>query len=335
MKKRSGFISSFLLFSFVFFTACDQIVNPDLLPVLTTTPVSGIGQEQATCGGAVNSDAGLTVTARGVCWSTSINPTIANSKTSDGAGIGTFTSTITGLTKGTTYYVRAYATNSAGTAYGGAYSFTTLDLITFNSNLTYGTVTDIDGNVYKTITIGTQTWMAENLRTTKYRDGTAIPNVTDNTAWSNLTTPAYCWYSNDASSYKSRYGALYNWYAVNTGMLAPTGWHVATDAEWTTLTTFLGGESVAGGKLKETGTVNWGSPNTGATNSSGFTALPGGCRFNYDGAFNYAGYDGNWWSSAEDGTNFAWFRTMYYNYGIVFRNNYYKHYGFSVRCIRD
>ena len=122
-------------------------------------------------------------------------------------------------------------------------------------------VQDIDGNNYLTVTIGTQIWMAENLRTTKYNDGTAIPLVTDNTTWANLTTPAYCWYNNDAKTNGSTYGALYNWYSVNTKKLCPTGWHVPNDTEWTTLTTYLGGTAVAGGKLKETGTAHWYSPN--------------------------------------------------------------------------
>ena len=141
-------------------------------------------------------------------------------------------------------------------------------------------VTDIDGNVYQTVTIGTQVWMVENLKTTRYIDGTAIPLDTNSSTWGGLTTPGYCWY-NDSAIYGNTYGALYNWYAVNTGKLAPAGWHVPTDSEWTVLTTYLGGETVAGGKLKDTGTTYWQSPNTGATNASGFLALPGGFRSNF------------------------------------------------------
>lgn len=196
------------------------------------------------------------------------------------------------------------------------------------------TVTDIDGNIYKTVKIGDQWWMAENLKTTKYNDGADIPNVTDNTEWVNHTTPAYCWYDNDIS-YKNPYGALYNWYSVNTGKLAPTGWHVASDAEWTTLTDYLGGESVAGGKLKETGSSHWDSPNTGATNVTGFSALPAGFRYK-DGAFYYIVYYGIWWSSTEYSTNNAWYRYMYFDIIKVNRINYYtKEYGFSVRCVKD
>jgi uncharacterized protein (TIGR02145 family) len=248
----------------------DGISSGIVIPTLSTTAASSITTTSATSGGNVISDGGATVTARGVCWSTNQNPTIDNSKTSNDIGTGSFTSNLTGLTANTIYYVRAYATNSMGTAYGNQVTFkTTTDVET-------NTVTDIDGNIYHTVTIGTQVWMVENLKTTKYRNGDPIPNVTGN-AWAALTTGAYCWYNNDAATYKATYGALYNWYAVaDSRNIAPTGWHVPTDAEWTTLTTFLGGESVAGGKLKETGTNHWTSPNTGATNETGFTALPGG-----------------------------------------------------------
>ena len=148
------------------------------------------------------------------------------------------------------------------------------------NNQNAATVTDIDGNVYHTVTIGTQTWMVENLKTTRYRNGEAIPNITDNASWAALITCAYCDYNNIPSN-SITYGKLYNWYAVNDSRnIAPMGWHVSTDAEWTTLTTFLGGTSIAGGKLKENGTIHWNSPNVGATNETGFSALPGGYRLN-------------------------------------------------------
>ena len=201
------------------------------------------------------------------------------------------------------------------------------------------TNTDPDGNTYSTVTIGTQVWMASDLKTTKYRDGTPIPLVTDNTAWSKLSTPGYCWYNNDVAANKDTYGVLYNWYTVNTGKLCPTGWHVPTDAEWTTLTTFLGGETGAGGKLKETGTSHWASPNTAATNTTGFTALPGGCRYGEptffsEATFSYIGYCGGWWSSSDD-TQLAYLRYMFYFYSTVNRDFGYKNYGLSVRCLRD
>jgi uncharacterized protein (TIGR02145 family) len=234
------------------------------LPTVTTGTTTPTSSTTASSGGNVTSDGGATVTARGVCWSTSQNPTISNSRTTNGSGTGTFTSSITGLSPNTTYYLRAYATNNEGTGYGNEVSFTTSDEIIFNPSLTYGEVSDIDGNYYKTIQIGSQIWMAENLKTTRYNDGSNIPLVTDNTAWSNLTTPGYCWYNNDAATYKNVYGALYNWYAVNTGKLCPSGWHVPSEYEWTLLVNYLGGVYAAGGKLKETGTTHWYSPNAGA-----------------------------------------------------------------------
>jgi uncharacterized protein (TIGR02145 family) len=182
--------------------------------------------------------------------------------------------------------------------------------------------------------------MAENLKTTKYNDGTAIPNITDNTAWTALTTPAYCWYNNDAATYKATYGALYNWYAVDVASnggknVCPTGWHVPTDAEWTILTTYLGGESVAGGKLKETGTTHWSSPNTDATNETGFTALPGGNRGSDSGTCFNIGYLGFWWESIEYSTTGAWIMNMFYINADVSRIASKKLNGFSVRCVRD
>jgi len=159
----------------------------------------------------------------------------------------------------------------------------------FNPDINYGTMTDQDGNVYKTVTIGTQTWMAENLRTTKYNDGTIIPNVIDGEEWTIQTTGVYCTYNNTFNTDTIvAYGHLYNWYTVNTGLLAPEGWHVPTDAEWTTLTDYLGGEDIAGAKLKETGITHWNRPNElETTNETGFTALPGGYRNFIGGAFYY------------------------------------------------
>jgi uncharacterized protein (TIGR02145 family) len=179
--------------------------------------------------------------------------------------------------------------------------------------------------------------LKENLKTTKYNDGTTIPNVTDNTSWGALTTGAYSDNSNTPAN-STTYGRLYNWYAVdnnaatkvasNGGKNAcPTSWHVPTDAEWTTLTTYLGGESIAGGKLKETGTTHWLTPNTGATNETGFTALPGGSRGD-DGTFGGIGGNGYWWSSTVG-------RVVRYGGSSVGRGNYGKQDGLSVRCLRD
>jgi uncharacterized protein (TIGR02145 family) len=185
----------------------------------------------------------------------------------------------------------------------------------------------------ETVTIGTQVWTLKNLDVSTYRNGDVIPQVTDPNVWKTLTTGAWCYYKNDASN-NATYGKLYNWYAVkDTRGLAPSGYHVPSDAEWTTLTTYLGGESVAGGKIKETGTVHWISPNTGAINSSGFTGLPGGWR--YDGGYINIRFDGIWWSSTEyDGTK-AYRMFLTYNYAGTYRGGYSKVSGYSVRCARD
>ena len=221
-------------------------------------------------------------------------------------------------------------------AVSGNYRTIVTDVPTGNktTNFNFAACTDADGNNYTVVTIGTQTWMAENLKTTQYNDVTAIPLVTDEADWANLTTSGYCWYNNDAATYKATYGALYNWYAVNTGKLAPAGWHVPTYAEWDTLSAYLGGDNVSGGKLKETGTAHWNSPNAGATNSSGFSALPGGYCLNY-GDFYDVGMNGNWWSATEDDASNAYDRALgsFVNYLNSIYN--YKSYGFSVRLLRN
>ncbi len=199
-----------------------------------------------------------------------------------------------------------------------------------------GVVIDVDGNKYQTIKIGTQEWMAVNLRTSKYREGTAIPQETDNTAWQNASSGAWCWYAND-NSYNQPYGKLYNWYAViDARGLCPTGWHVPSYAEWTTLTSFLGGLSVAGGPMKEMGTAHWTSPNTGATNASGFSGLPGGFRSSFlMESFVSIGVFGYGWSSSEFGPDYAWMRELEFNNAYVDRIIEFKVAGSSVRCLRD
>jgi uncharacterized protein (TIGR02145 family) len=195
-------------------------------------------------------------------------------------------------------------------------------------------ITDIDGNVYHSVTIGTQIWMVENLKTTKYNNGSALPNITDNLAWSTSEIPAYCWYNNDADTNKAVYGALYTMYAAKSGMLCPTGWHIPSDKEWTTLTDYLGGTNVAGNKLREAGSVHWWYPNEGATNESGFTALPGGLR-SFKGDFASIGLYGNWWSSTFNAEESAYTRTLYNMYGGIDGGYFGLGYGLSVRCLKD
>ncbi len=199
-------------------------------------------------------------------------------------------------------------------------------------------ISDVEGNSYKTVYIGTQQWMAENLKTSKYNDGTTIPNVTDNTQWSNLTTGAWVYYDNNEPD-NNRFGKLYNWYAVSSTTngnknVCPLGWHVPLDTEWTVLTDYLGGASVAGGKMKEVGTINWNSPNADATNVSLYSALPGGIR-SLDNSFYNVGNTGYWWSSSESNTNDAWFRYLGLYSGDTGINSTIKKHGLSIRCLKD
>jgi len=222
----------------------------------------------------------------------------------------------------------------------------------FNPDITYGTMIDQAGNIYKVVTIGTQTWMAENLRTTKYNDGTSIPNVTDDDEWSKLTMTtevdwshisaisAYCNYNNTVDvDTIATFGRLYNYYAVSTHKLCPTGWHVSTEDDWTILIDYLGGESVAGGKLKEAGTMHWVSPNTGATNETGFTALPGSWRSS-NGSFSPfgdIGISGFWWPSPGINPGYVKCYIMAFDNSGLYSgwNGLDRENGFSVRCVKD
>ena len=333
--------------------SCKKEKKPDP-PIVTTTSVTEISSTTATVEGDVTSDGGAPIIYQGICCDTSDNVTIDNVKASESGGSGTFASTITRLTPMTMYYVRAYATNSAGIGYGNEISFITkFSPIIFNPNLPYGTVTDVEGNQYKTITIetqadnkyksitgGTQVWMAENLRTTKYNDETAIQIVTDYSEWADLSTPAYCWPHND-ELYKNLYGAMYNGYTISTGKLCPTGWHVPSDTEWHQLVLFLDPSanldisSIAGGKLKEAGTTHWSDPNAGATNESGFTALPGGNRTSFNGGFSSIGLISGWWSSTENDAYNGVSVEVEFEYSRLLRNADSKKWGLFVRCMKD
>jgi uncharacterized protein (TIGR02145 family) len=220
-----------------------------------------------------------------------------------------------------------------------------IKIIADDNFLETGTVTDIDGNVYKTVKIGEQWWMAENLKVTHYRNGDAIPNVTDNTEWEGLSTGAMCSYDNDDNNIET-YGLLYNWYAVDDSRnIAPAGWHVPTDEEWKELEMYLGMSQAdadntgsrgtdEGGKLKETGTSQWTRPNTGATNESGFSALPGGYRI-YAGIFSYFYLDANFWSATEVGHGPCYYRSLHNTSTLVSRHWGGKRDGASVRCFMD
>jgi len=328
----------------------NEITFSTLAPVLatvTTEDVSNITDTTATSGGEVLSDGGSAVTERGVCWSISPDPTTSDPHTVDGSGIGTFVSNIAGLTSSTSYWVRAYATNGVGTTYGNMVMFATTPYYCGSP------IVDIDGNSYQTVLIGTQCWMQENLKTTTYNNNTPIPNVEDPTAWSNDSTGAYCWYDNDSTTWKDKYGALYNWYATvdTNNPLCPTGWHVPSLAEFQDLTSYIGGTgSPHGNELKSCRQV--GSPLGGDCNTSdhprwdyhdthygtddyGFSGIPGGHRKGNDGAFTWMGYQGAWWSTTLHADGRAHPLRLTHYQGIV---NYFqdgKKIGNSVRCLRD
>ena len=228
-------------------------------------------------------------------------------------------------------YTLGVATGQIRTLVVGSISRTFLVKSGVNQmNFWINAVTDADGNNYSAVEIGTQVWMGENLKTTRYSTGSSIPLVTDGTGWFNLTTPGYCWYNNDANN-KNIYGGMYNWYAVNTGNLCTSGWHVPSNAEWDILETYLGGDPIAGGMLKEAGTGHWTSPNTSADNSTGFTALPGGERVSGD--WFAIRVDGSFWSATETAMSSAWDRGLSTSYSSIGMGNDYQTSGFSVRCL--
>jgi uncharacterized protein (TIGR02145 family) len=331
MLKITGLFLSILSISLFYSCKKDKSALP-VLPTVKTLAVTEISYTTASSGGNVTNDGGSPIVSRGICWDTLFNPTINKSKTIEGSGSGVFKSNMNNLVQNTFYYLRAYATNSAGLAYGNQENFTT------PPSKQPGTVSDIDGNNYDTIVIGTQTWMKENLKTTRFNNGFPIPIVANDLEWNNLTTPGYCWYDNSLNN-KTTYGALYNWYTLDSASngyrnICPTNWHVPTDKDWFILTTYLGGESIAGGNLKEVGIIHWQKPNIGANNSTGFTGLPGGCR-DFDGSFYVIGSYGFWWSSTDFVIGGAWCRYMSYDDVGAYSYARFEQDGFSVRCIKD
>jgi len=329
--------------------------EPEQIPTVTTD-VSDISATSAKC--VVNiisceswSNPSNYQGISGICWSNIFSePSLSGNSENSASSNCSFSIMLDYLTPGTTYYLRAYAENSVGVGYGNVILFSTLGSIVgniqFNPDLTYGSLTDKIGNTYKTIKIGSQTWMAENLKTSKYNDSTDIPVIIDQKEWVNRSTPGYCWYLNDESKYKNIYGALYNWHTVKTGKLCPTGWHVPSFEEWESLSLYLGGMSIAGEQLKETDTTHWVTTNTGITNSSGFTALPGGTRTGFlqepyvdlDYFINL-GYAGDFWSTDEEPDIFGGLYlgiSWYFYYDNSCGNwSHEKSAGLSVRCIQD
>lgn len=427
MKIMRSIIFIETLLFIIFLTSCKE----EEVPTIETTAINDITATTATSGGNITNEGSGPIIERGICYGTENYPEITDNRTSDGVGAGTFISLMSNLNPGTTYYARAYATNSAGTGYGmeeqfitvgglpsasagnpinigydiatiggfvNANNLSTIAIIEYGTSTRYGftiipsqspvtgnsdifvnaklselkdattyhyriqatnlagtiysndalfttlprpifgeVITDVDGNSYKTVPIGTQTWMAENLKTTKYRNGEAIPNITDNAAWSVLTTGAFSYYNNDYTNFGITYGALYNWYTVkDKRQLCPTGWHVPSQREWNTLITYVG--HTQGGKLKEVGNLHWTSLNDFATNITGFTALPGGSR-GKDGGYGLLGTNCLIWSTDSFWHGDPVYEGIYFGIRLdilsVDGNARHFNTGLSVRCIKD
>lgn len=314
------------------------ILNPGNPALIFTDSVSNITSNTATCGGYITDSGGTPITERGIVWSLSPNPTTANSKAVAGAGMGNFTAGIIGLTGTTTYYVRAYAINSAGTAYGNEVTFTSSGS---NIQSNPGAGVTFDGYTYASIVLGNgQEWMAENLRTSVYANGDTIANILNNSEWLVDTMGAWAYYNNTAQ-YENPYGKLYNWFAaIDPRNVCPTGWHVPTDAEWNTLIGYLDPNfdpnaltqsQIAGGYMKTAGSQYWQGTNPYGTNQSGFSGLPGGAR---SPDFWALGTEGYWWSSTEY-VSASWIRKLTYANGDVYRDAVNTDNGFSIRCLKD
>lgn len=309
-------------------------------PEATTNSVALFGQKWARLAGSVNANNNTTLVSFEYGPSSSYGFTVsADPDTLTDNTTKSVSAVISGLIPGKTYNYRVRAETSSVTIFGNDMTFTTSDtiknVILFNPDVTYGSVTDIDGNKYKTIVTGTQTWMAENLNAVSFNDGTPVSFIREATVWQSLITPAYCWYNYDSISY----GGLYNWYVINSTAnggknICPNGWHVPSDSDWEILMTYLGGKEDAGTKLKETGSLHWYSTSPSITNETGFTAIPSGYR-NYAGTFNSIKRYGYWWSATEFSATDAYCRNMNYGYNSVERTSSNKKSGLSVRCIKD
>jgi len=336
----------FVVFA-LFIVSCtkEMVTNP--ITIVATMDASNVDVISAACGGEISSDGGEFIAERGICVDTSKIPDISRNNIVCGEGAGKFVANINGLSPGTRYYVRAYAKNQSGTTYGSTISFTTQD----------GAI-DVDNNVYHVVKIGSQTWLAENLRTTKYNDRTPINLVINDISWQKSTSGAFCWYSIDGTI-EATYGALYNWNAVNSGKLCPVGWHVPSDVEWKTLSVYLQNNGYNFNGYVDTDvhdstnnyigkslaaqfgwfvTSNFGA--VGSTdyqnyqNKSGFNGFPAGMRYETSA---FTGLHGMtyWWTSTELWTKYAWCR------GIDYLNNslvdffQLKNTGLSVRCIKN
>ncbi len=334
MKTRNALVIAFVATSFL---SCEK---ENSYHIITTKSITDITSSAAIGGGTISSDGKLSILSRGVCWSLKHDPTLSDNYSSESGDFGSFTCEIKNLNADSTYYVKAYYINAKDTVYGNQVEFITSNYILFNPNLSYGSVSDIDGNIYKTITIGSQTWMAENLKVTHFQNGDEIPNVTDLNKWGffQITTSAYCWYNND-SNYKIIYGALYNWYAASDSRnIAPSGWHVASKEDWATLSTLLNPfnslQNHSAYKTRETSTAHWlyDNSNSSSTNETGLTIVPSGRVAINPWSFMEIGGRAYFWTS--DGT---WDGSsgVFVDSDISISNMFYNCLGFSIRCVKD
>lgn len=316
----------------LFFFGCKKNDNVQLA-TLTTVELSSISVKTAVTGGMILKTGNSAITAQGVVWGTSPNPTTANNQINDNSKKGVYSCTLSSLSPNTKYYVRAYATNSEGTAYGNQLSFTTISGEFLNPNLSYGGMSDQEGNNYATIIVGSQEWMAENLNATTFSNGDSIPHVISSTQWRSLNNVGAYSYPTISQMQSTAGVNLYNWFVISDPRnICPTGWHVPSNDEWLILNDYLGGTD-AGGKMKSIS--GWNTPNVSATNESGFSGLPAGYRNGEEGFFNSVGYQGAWWSSTSYNNFNAIGRALFSNNGSVSSVNEDKGTGMSIRCIRD
>jgi uncharacterized protein (TIGR02145 family) len=295
-----------------------SFTTKDGVPELHTKPVFYLTNSEALGGGMIIDDGGLEITEKGVCWSTSENPTTADSKTSDGNGSGNFESNISGLTPQTLYFVRCYISSDLGVFYGHQVKCTS-------------PVEDVEGNSYQVVGIGDQLWMAENLKTKKYNDGSALDYLPDSAAWANAIAAAF---SYSLSQQDEGYGPYYNMFAITSGRLCPTGWHVPSDSEIDELISVLGDVADIGDLLKSEKEEDWNSPHTDATNASGFTGLPGGIR-TFNSARFAIGREGFWWTATGVNTSEGSYFSLKHDSSALLRGEYDKRTGMSVRCVKD
>ena len=315
-------------------TACIDSITYSTTPVVRTTSITSISSHNATCQGEVVLDAGYSVTDRGFCYAQTSHPTLTDSIIHNGNGLGIFMSNLNNLMPNTTYYIRAYAVNVNGVSYGNELFFTTMS---GNLYVPGNGVSDINGNTYSTIILGSQEWFAENLRAESYSNSDPIPNISTCSGWNNLIGGAWAYYNND-TAYNIPYGKLYNGYTIlDSRKICPIGWHVPTKAEWDSLITYLG--NFVSLKMKVTGSQYWDNTTHFPTNESGFSAYAGGKRSSGTGCqFGLMGTRGQWWTNTDIFGNGLSIQSIYIDgssYQLPDFSDESVKTAFSIRCLKD